>query len=103
MTDIKPLIERLNAACKAALNTAAGQAMARQHYEITVEHLAAVLLDDANGDLPILAKHYGVEVPRLVKALASELEGLRAGNTGRPVFSPRLVEWFEAAWLVASL
>ncbi len=103
MTDIKPLIERLNAACKAALNTAAGQAMSRQHYEITVEHLVAVLLDDANGDLPILCKHYGVEVPRLVKALASELEGFKNGNTGRPVFSPRLVEWFEAAWLVASL
>ncbi|HEX3133412.1 MAG TPA: type VI secretion system ATPase TssH [Planctomycetota bacterium] len=103
MTDIKPLIERLNASCKAALNTAAGQAMARQHYEITVEHLFAVMLDDANGDLPILCKQYGVEVPRLVKALASELEGFKSGNTGRPVFSPRLVEWFEAAWLVASL
>jgi type VI secretion system protein VasG len=103
MTDIKPLIERLNAACKAALNTAAGQAMARGHYEITVEHLLAVLVDDTQGDLPILLKQYGVETPRLVKALASELEDLKSGNTGRPVFSPRLLEWLEAGWLVASL
>jgi type VI secretion system protein VasG len=103
MTDIKPLLERLNKSCKKCLEAAAGVAMARGHYEITVEHLLLVLGEDQQGDLPILFKHYGVETGRLAKALAAVLEDLRSGNTGRPVFSPRLLEWFEAAWLIASL
>jgi type VI secretion system protein VasG len=37
------------------------------------------------------------------KALQHAVEQAKMGNSGRPVFSPLLIEWFEEAWLLASV
>ncbi len=101
--DFKPLIERLNRFCKRSLEAAAGHCVSLAHYEVTVEHCLHVMLEEPSADLQHVLRHFGVDAGRLQKAVLAEIEGLRAGNAGRPVFSPLLVDWIQHAWLLGSI
>ncbi len=101
--NLKTLISRLNRPMNKALEAAAGACVGHGQYEVTVEHLFTAMLDDASGDARVLLKHFGIDQGRLLKALAQAVDALRSGNSGRPVFSPVLLEWLQQAWLVASL
>ncbi|WP_328987168.1 type VI secretion system ATPase TssH [Thiorhodovibrio winogradskyi] len=86
-----------------ALTTAAGLAVNRTHYEVSVEHLFLACLQAPDTDLPVALARFGVDAGRLQAALNTCLEDFRAGNASRPVFSPFLGELLESAWLVASV
>ncbi len=101
--DLKALVGRLNPACKRALETAAGICVSRTHYEVSVEHVLQALLEDPAGDAQAILKHYGVDPGRVAKAVVGTIEGFKAGNAGRPVFSPILLDWFQLAYLLASI
>jgi len=101
--DIKGLIRKLNRYCTKALETAAGQAISRGHYEITPEHLLLQLIDDPQGDVQQILRHHRIDPAPTLRVLQRSLDGMRAGNTGRPVFSPVLLEWFQDAWVLASV
>lgn len=101
--DLKSLISRLNPHCSRALEGAAGLCVARGHYEVTVEHILARLLDGPEGDLPAIIRAFGVDAATVKSGLTRVLDELPTGNTGRPVFSPVLLEWLQSAWLIASL
>jgi type VI secretion system protein VasG len=76
--------------------------MTHRHYEVTVEHMLLALLDEPEGDLPLLLEHFRIEAPRLRSSVQRLLEEQRSGNAGKPVFSPILLEWIQDAWLYAS-
>src|SRR4029079_16743521 len=101
--DLKGLIRKLDRTCTRALEGAAGLCVSRTHYEVTVEHMLAVLVEDANADVGPILKHFEIESSQLLRALQRVLESQRSGNTGRPVFSPLLVNWLQDAWLYASV
>jgi type VI secretion system protein VasG len=101
--DPKALVRRLDPLCQRALESAVLLAVSRQHYEVTVEHVVRKLLDETEGDLPIVFRHFEVHPPRLVAAVEAVLEGMTRGNTGRPVFSPLLFTWIEDATLLATI
>ena len=101
--DLKALLKRLNKPSRKALESAAGMCVSRGNYEVTMEHMLLVLAESNDGDVPMLLHHYGVDPARLRKTLAHSVEHLRTGNSGRPVFSPLLLEWIQEAWLVASV
>lgn len=101
--DLKALFQRHNRYIRSRLEAAAGQSMSRGHYEVAVEHVLAVMLEDREHDLGLLLREAGVEAARLQASLERALRGLKTGNTGRPVFAPRLLEWLEQAWLLASV
>ncbi len=101
--DIKSLLSKLNNACGAALQNAAGLCVSRGHYEVTGEHLLVKLLEDANTDLSIILRYAGIEAPRVITALNQTLEDRQSGNTGKPVFSPILLELMQDAWLVTTV
>lgn len=101
--DLKQLLGRLNAYSRRSLEAAAGLCVSRGHYEVTIEHLLLIMADDTPRDLPLLLQHYGVDISQFKRALQKSVDGLRAGNTGRPVFSPTLIEFLSDAWLVASI
>lgn len=103
LVELKPLFKRLNASCTAALEAAAGTALARGHYEIGVEHLLRRLLDAPGNDLDGILKHFDVDTLRLTAQLDETLAATKNGNPGRPVFSPFLTEWVQDAWLSASI
>lgn len=101
--DIKKLLEHLNPHCTRALEGASGLCITRNHYEVAAEHLLLQLLEDAKTDLPLILRHYEIDPAKWEKRLLQELEILRDGNPGRPVFSPNLIRLFEQAWMLSSL
>jgi type VI secretion system protein VasG len=101
--DMKLLRQQLNNVCVRALEAAAGTCINRTHYEITIEHMLAPLLDVGSSDLMCICDHFKVDVSKLRQALNRSLEDLKTGNSGRPQFSPFLADWLSEAWQIASL
>ena len=103
LVELKPLVGRLNAYCKQALEDGVGLCVARGHYEITVEHLLLKLFDDIQSDLPLLLRQAGIDGALLRRSIEQALESMRSGNAARPAFSPLLLELLQDAWLIASV
>ena len=101
--DMKNLLSKLNDFCTNGLHNAAGLCVSRTHYEVSVEHFFLKCLEDTSSDLPLILRQYGVESARLTASLSDALEDFKTGNSGKPVFSPMLIELFEDAWLIASV
>ena len=101
--DLKPLLQRLNGRTTKAMEGAAGLCVARGHYEVTVEHLLVKIAEDADGDVVQILSHFDIDTAGFLRAVQETVEGLKSGNTGRPVFSPTLMEWIQEAWLVGSV
>jgi len=101
--NLKALVARLNRYCTRSLEAAAGLCVSRTNYEVTPEHLMHALIEDATADVQVIFKQFGVDPGRVQKSLSTLIESLKTGNAGRPTFSPLLVEWFQQAWLMASL
>lgn len=101
--DLKRLVGRLNRFCTRALEAAAGNCVSRTNYEVTVEHLMQALLEDPNTDIQQVLQKFEIDPGRVNKAITRDLDNLKTGNAGRPVFSPLLTTWFQNAWLIASI
>jgi len=101
--NLKALVSRLNRYCTRSLEAAAGLCVSRTNYEVSPEHLLHALGEDPGADLQVIYKHFGVDPGRVQKSLQGLIEQFKAGNPGRPVFSPLLVEWFQQAWILGSL
>ncbi|NKE72400.1 type VI secretion system ATPase TssH [Candidatus Manganitrophus noduliformans] len=101
--DIKSLLRRLNRFSTRSLEAAAGLCVSRSHYEVGVPHLLMQMAEDPAADIQTILRRFGIEPSRLQKTLQRELESLRSGNAGKPVFSPTLLEWVEEAWLIGSI
>ncbi len=101
--DIKSLLLHLNNICTNALQAAAGLSVSRAHYEVTVEHLLLKLLENPQSDWPIIFEKFHIEVGQIRQALEEVLEDYQTGNSGKPVFSPMLLDLVQEAWLIASI
>lgn len=101
--DIKSLLGLLNPICTRCLEAAAGLCVSRTHYEVTLEHFLAKLLEDDQSDFSIILRHYDIDPGKFSKGIELALEEFKTGNAAKPVFSPLLMEWFQEAWLLASV
>ena len=101
--DMKSLIKHLNRFCSRSLEGAAGICVSRTHYEVMIEHLLLQMVEDPAADIQTALRFFEIEPARVQKSLQRSLESLRSGNSGRPVFSPQLLEWFQDAWLIGSI
>ncbi|WP_235089088.1 Clp protease N-terminal domain-containing protein [Chromobacterium sp. Beijing] len=97
------LLRRLNEHCARALEAAVGLCQARTHAEITVEHWLVKLLEQGDGDLAALLRHYEIDVDEIWQGLLATLERLPRDRRGKPGLSRGLQELLQAAWLIASL
>lgn len=100
---IKTLLERLNDHCADTLDAAAGFASGRTHYEVSIEHLLIKLLEDGSGDLARIFRAFNIDADALWQGMLQHLAKNRSGNAGKPSFSPFMLQWFEQAWINASL
>jgi len=85
------------------METAAGHCVSRAHYEVTVEHLLIKLVEDPQADIQLILRHFEIDPGKLGKAIDQTIDGFKTGNSGKPVFSPMLIEWFQEAWLLGSV
>ena len=103
LVELKPLVGRLNPCTKQALEDGVGLCVSRSHYEITVEHLLVKLFDNAQADIALLLRQYGVDAALVKRDIDRALEDMRTGNAGKPAFSPLLLELLQDAWLISSV
>ncbi len=103
IVDIKGLLLHLNPFSTNALQAAAGLSVSRTHYEVTVEHVLLKLLDDIHADWPLIFERFGIEAGQMRKKIDEVLEDYNTGNSGKPVFSPMLLDLIQEAWLIASI
>jgi type VI secretion system protein VasG len=103
IVDIKGLLLHLNPFCSNALQAAAGLSVSRTHYEVAIEHFLLKLLDELHADWPLIFEHTGIEAGQVRKKLDEVLEDYTGGNSGKPVFSPMLLDLVQEAWLIASI
>ncbi len=101
--DLKKLLQKLNDHTTRALEASAGFSITRSHYEVTTEHLLLKLMEDGSGDLTRILRHFEVNTGDLWEALLQYLESFKTGNTGRPSFSPLMLQLVESAWVVSSV
>jgi type VI secretion system protein VasG len=103
VNNLRLLLEKLDESCTKALESSIGMCVNRGHYEVRWEHLLAEFLDDPQGDVAAILERFKVDTAALRTALNRELENLQSGNSGRPSFSPPLIEGFEHAWSISTL
>jgi type VI secretion system protein VasG len=101
--NLKSLIGKLNDETRNALEAAAGLCVSRTNYNIEVEHYLLKLLDQTDGDLARILRHFGADSTRLQQELTRSLDKLKRGNAGRPVFSVSLVNMLKEAWAIGTI
>lgn len=102
-TDPSTLLRRLNPYCAKALEAAAGLCQTRAHVEITPEHWLLKLLEQGNGDITVVARHYQLNMDEIWQGLLSYLDALPHTVNQKPSLSASLISLLQAAWLKASL
>ena len=100
--DIRNLLQKLNEPTAVALEAAAGLCIDRGHYEVGPEHLLLALLD-RDSDVAAAVYNDTADGDAVREALARALDGYRSGNTGRPAFSPLLLDLVQQAWITATV
>lgn len=101
--NLKSLVGRLNDTCRNALEGAAGLCLSRTNYDVEIEHILAKLLEQDDTDLHKICRHYEANFDRLAKDVSAALDRLKTGNSRTPGLSDRLPQWFQNAWLLASV
>jgi type VI secretion system protein VasG len=101
--NLRGLIGKLNHETRGAVEAAAGLCLSRTHYDVEIEHFLLKLLDDADGDLGAILRHYGVDRSRLASDLQAALDRLKSGNARTPALSPSLVQTLKEAWTLGSV
>src|SRR5262245_10103222 len=98
----RSLVNKLNASCRRALEGAAGLCLSRTNRTVEIEHWLLKLLEPADSDLPRVFRHYEIDPARVARELTRALDRLKTGSDRPPTMSPDLVEWMQAAWVLAS-
>src|SRR6266446_5701001 len=101
--NLKSLIARLNATCRGALEGAAGLCLSRTNYDVEPEHFLLKLIESPDTDLAAIFRRYEINQSRVTKDLTAALDKLKTGNARTPGLSPRLAQWIQEAWLLASV
>jgi type VI secretion system protein VasG len=100
---LRALFQKLNKYTQTCLEGAVGAAVTRGHYEVTASHVLSQALEEGHGDLSYVLAFFKVNGGLFKNALQQDLKEMKVGNTGKPVFSPTLMNLLEAAWMESSL
>src|SRR5215472_7052001 len=101
--NLKSLIARLNPTCHSALEGAAGLCLSRTNYDVEPEHLLLKLIERADTDLAAIFRRFEINQSRITRDLTTALDRLKTGNARTPGLSPRLPQWIQEGWLLASI
>ncbi|OLQ69961.1 ClpV1 family T6SS ATPase [Photobacterium proteolyticum] len=100
---LKSLVDKLAPNCKSLLESSAALCNSRSHFSVEIQHWLAVMVDEPNGDLSLIADQFGIEMAELKNELHQALEQFKTGNSNTPGLSPHLVALLRSAWLAATI
>jgi type VI secretion system protein VasG len=92
------LLRRLNPYCTKALEAAASLCQTRLADEITVEHWLLKLIEAGDGDMPVILRHYAIDIDTVWDSLIASIEHLPRNLRGKPALSPQLATLLQVAW-----
>ena len=101
--DLRSLLLKLNNYLVRNLDTSTGLGINRSHYEITFDHLLNSLIEDGQGDVPLILKHYNIDTGDVQSRVLRNLEEMDKGNTGKPKLSRLFTDLLEQAWITSSV
>lgn len=101
--NLKSLVGKLNEFTRNALEGAAGLCLARNHYNVEVEHWLIKLLENSDSDLAKILEKFTIDIGKLSRDLNAELDRIKSGNTRAPALSPNVVDVAKNAWMLASV
>ncbi|MCH8251211.1 MAG: type VI secretion system ATPase TssH [Planctomycetes bacterium] len=99
--DLRQLISRFDAPCIQFFQGATNLCASRTHFEIVPEHLLLRMLDDTTGDVTQIFNTFKVDRGQIRRAVQRILEEARSGHRTKPALSPKLVEMFQSASVMA--
>lgn len=101
--NLKMLIDRLDTSCKQSLESATEICLRRQHFNVELEHWLQALLSDNQNDFCKLLLQNNCSPSDIINGINHNLEKIKCGNEQTPAISPRVIDWINEAWLIASL
>ncbi|HCF2456920.1 TPA: type VI secretion system ATPase TssH [Pseudomonas aeruginosa] len=101
--ELSAVFDRLNSACRQALEDAGALCISQQCVEVTVPHLLLKLIDQPLGDARVLLRQAGLEPDAARQALSAGFPAQELAGGQYPSFSPLLIELLQEAWLLGSL
>ncbi|MGB2985254.1 MAG: type VI secretion system ATPase TssH, partial [Phycisphaerae bacterium] len=99
--DLRKLIARTDPNCLRSFQGATSLCQSRTHFEVTPEHLLLRMLDDTAGDVTQVFNTFKVDRSQIRRALQRILEDLPSGHRAKPALSPKIVELFQSAAVLA--
>ena len=99
----KSLLLKLNNYLVRSLDTATGLGIKHSHYVIHFYYLLISMLEDGQGDIPLILKHFAIDSGDVQSILNKNLNELETGNSGKPKLSPLLTELLEDSWITSSV
>ncbi|MCH7808176.1 MAG: AAA family ATPase, partial [Planctomycetes bacterium] len=99
--DLRKLLPRFDKPCLACFQGATSLCQSRSHFEVNPEHLLLRLLDDTGGDVTRIFDTFRVDRGQIRRAVQRILEELPTGHGGKPALSPKVIELFQSAGVMA--
>ncbi len=99
--DLRVLVRRFDPNCVRHFQGATSLCGSRTHYEITPDHLLMRLMDETTGEVARIFSTFNVERTEIRRALQHIMEDLPSGHRSKPALSPKLVELFQSAAIMA--
>jgi type VI secretion system protein VasG len=100
---LRSLISRLNDSSRSSLEAAIAMCVSRGHHHVDLEHFLLRLIEQVDGDVANILRHFDVDTSRLTRDLSRGLDRFQTGNTRAPAFAHRVLSWLAKAWLCASV
>lgn len=102
-TSLKSLVEKLNQASRQSLEAATARCQSRSHYSVEIEHWLDAMLEQSDGDLPLLLRSFGISLDKVQQQLQQALEMMKTGNNALPSISVQLISLLRASWLSTTI
>ncbi|MCS4307854.1 type VI secretion system protein VasG [Rheinheimera pacifica] len=102
-TTLKSLVEKLNSASRQSLEAATARCQSRSHYSVEIEHWLDAMLEQGDGDLPLLLRSFGINTDTVKQQLQQALEQMKTGNNGLPSISVQLINLLRTSWLSTTI
>jgi type VI secretion system protein VasG len=97
------LFDKLNPACRRALEGAAGLCLSKTHYHVEVEHWLLKLFEQPDNDLAAICRQYDLDPSAIKAQLNAALNKFKTGNGRAPDLSVETLDLCREAWVYGSL
>lgn len=102
-TTLKSLVEKLNPASRQSLEAATARCQSRSHYSVEIEHWLDSMLEQGDGDIPMLLRSFDINPDTVKQQLQQALEQMKTGNNALPTISVQLINLLRTSWLSTTI